>query len=36
MRREMGEEKKGVKRLLEEDMWIDFFFSPLLSEIGRL
>ena len=36
MRREMGEEKKGVKRLLEEDKWIDFSFSLLLSKIGRL
>ena len=36
MRREMGEERKGVKRLWEEDMWIDFSFSLLPSESGRL
>ena len=32
----MGEVMKGEKRLWEEDMWNDFSFSLLLSEIGRL
>ena len=36
MRREMGAGRKGGRRLWEEDMWIDFSFSLLLSESGRL
>ena len=36
MRKETGEERKGGKRLWEEDMLICFSFSLLLSESGRL